>query len=226
MNPAKSPLPSPWCPVPSACGDRVSWPSPPKQRGREGWRLPGRFLPHTHESVSLQLSPGRERGSLPPTSPEKASPRGASRAGGSVLFAALHLGGGLLTWQPQGAPPAPGQSQGWGAGGHPLCSVHFTASSWQPWAPDRDRFCLPEPENVYSVPTWNTQAISLRTPDFPLLLEKRGHVATLDESSCLATWAGLKSATPLDESTFSRLLWSTRLLHSFSFFASPHPHSL
>lgn len=49
------------------------------------------------------------------------------------------------TW---GAPPAPGQSQGWGAGGHPLCSESFiqlNGSDWQPRL-ETDRFCLPDPE--------------------------------------------------------------------------------
>ena len=47
--PGRSPTKSPRrCPnVPSACGDRGSWPSPPKLRAKAGWRLPGRSLPHS-----------------------------------------------------------------------------------------------------------------------------------------------------------------------------------
>lgn len=68
-EPARSPLQTRGGRQPVACDDRGSWPSPPKPRERAGWRLPGRFLPHTHESVSPQLSPGREPRLLTTDSP-------------------------------------------------------------------------------------------------------------------------------------------------------------
>ena len=92
MSPEKSPLQTPGCPF--SRGDRGSWPSRPSG-GSEGWRLPGRFLPHAHESVSLQLSLGSERSSFatdfPRLSASLGGDTGPGQAGGSVLLPVVHL---------------------------------------------------------------------------------------------------------------------------------------
>lgn len=99
---------------------------------------------------------------------------GPSGAGGLELLPALHLEGGEAAYLAvSGGPTSTWSESGLGAWRTSPLSVNFT-SSWQPWALDRDRFCLPETENVYSLPTWNTQAISLRTPDFLLVLKREG----------------------------------------------------
>lgn len=131
--------------VPSACGDRGSWPSPPKPRGRAGWRLPGRFRPHTHESVSLCCPLGGSvapHPRLPQTQGLSGRGHGACWAGGSVPRSAVHLA--------SRGPPAPGQSQAGGLrlgdwGAFPLLfklhspqGLKLAASGWG----HRKRFCL------------------------------------------------------------------------------------
>lgn len=123
-------------------------------------------MPPAHESVSLQLSPGREQGSLPRISPDSApllqgstGPAGLGAQSYFLLFAWEPGGRGLLAWQPGEPPPAPGLSQGWGSGGH-LCSgsfIQLKGSDWQPWL-ETDKFCVPDPENVYLVPAWTDRS--------------------------------------------------------------------